>query len=172
MIKLLGAALILLSTSIIGFRTAKSFADRPRQIRRLRTSLSLLETEIIYGSRRLDQVCEHIARREKKPIGILYQRCTEYLKGLDGVSTYECWKKAVDEVWPETAMKAPEREVLIDFGKTLGISNREDQLANLARVKSNLQVEENQAREEQTRYEKMCKSLGILAGALIVILIY
>ena len=62
--------------------------------------------------------------------------------------------------------------MIIDFGKTLGIFDREDQLAHLARTQTHLEVEEGRAREEQERYEKMCKSLGILGGALIVILIY
>lgn len=78
----------------------------------------------------------------------------------------------MEETWPLMSLKEPEREILIDFGKTLGVSNREDQLTHLARVRTNLEVEENQARDEQLRYEKMCRSLGILGGALIVILIY
>ncbi|PTX53916.1 stage III sporulation protein AB [Melghirimyces profundicolus] len=172
MIKLLGACFILLSTSAIGFRIARAYADRPRQIRRMRGALSLLQTEITYGSRRLDRICEQIAKREKDPVRSLYTRTAHYLKTLDGVSTFECWKRAVEETWPSTALKNPEKEVLIDFGKTLGISDREDQLSHLVRARTNLEVEESQAREEQMRYEKMCKSLGVLAGALIVILIY
>lgn len=172
MIKLLGACLILLSTSAFGFRKSRAFAERPRQIRQMRGALSLLRTEISFGSRRLDRICEQIGRREQEPVRFLYARCAEYLKALDGVSTFECWKRAVEETWPMTALKQPEREVMIDFGKTLGISDREDQLAHLARTQTNLEVEESRAREEQERYEKMCKSLGVLGGALIVILIY
>ncbi|WP_246258847.1 stage III sporulation protein SpoIIIAB [Kroppenstedtia pulmonis] len=170
--KLLGAVLILLSTTTTGFRFAKGYADRPRQIRQLRTALSLLETEVTYGLRRLDQVCEQISIREESPIRDLFGRCSEHLRQMDGVSTYECWKKAVDETWMQTAMKRAEKEIIVDFGKTLGVSDREDQLANLNRAQHNLQVEENRARDDQVRYEKMCKSLGILAGALIIILIY
>jgi stage III sporulation protein AB len=172
MLKLLGAILILGSTTGAGFRTARHFADRPRQIRQVRHSLSLLETEITYGARRLDDVCEQIASREKGPVRELFHRCSEHLRHRDGISTFSCWKQAVEEVWPQTSMKSSEREILLDFGKTLGVSDREDQLQHLARVQANLQVEEAQARDEQSRYEKMCKSLGILGGALIVLLMY
>src|SRR5699024_2103188 len=123
-------------TSAIGFHIAKNFADRPRQIRQIRGALSLLQTDIVYGSRRLDRICEQIAAREKDPVQFLFARCAEYLQHLDGVSTFECWKRSVDETWPRTAMREPEREVLTDFGKTLGISDREDQLAHLARVQT------------------------------------
>ncbi|MFC4078232.1 stage III sporulation protein SpoIIIAB [Salinithrix halophila] len=172
MLKLIGASLILLSSSAVGFRVARAYAERPRQIRQLLVSLSLLETEISYGSRRLDAVCEHLSRREREPARSLFGRCAEYLHTLDGVSTFECWKQSVEETWPYTSMKEPEKEVLIDFGKTLGVSDRADQLQHLHRTQSNLSAEESRAREEQARYEKMCRSLGVLAGALIVILIY
>jgi stage III sporulation protein AB len=67
-------------------------------------------------------------------------------------------------------MGVPEREVMIDFGKTLGLSDRQDQLQHLRMAVANLKVEEDHARDEQVRYEKMCKTLGFLAGALLVIL--
>lgn len=37
---------------------------------------------------------------------------------------------------------------------------------------AHLKAEEQHARDDQARYEKMCKSLGILGGALLVILMY
>jgi stage III sporulation protein AB len=171
-IKLMGAVCILFASTAAGFLRAKRYADRPRQIRQLRSSLSLLQTEITYGSRRLDHVCKQIAQREPGPIGRLFERAGTYMGKLDGASTFECWREAVLEIWPDTVLKEPEKQVLIDFGKTLGISDRDDQLQNLRRVQVALETEESQAREEQERYEKMCRSLGVLAGALIVILIY
>ncbi|MDR6224661.1 stage III sporulation protein SpoIIIAB [Desmospora profundinema] len=172
MIKLVGAAFILFASTAAGFLTAKRYADRPRQIRQLRSALSLLQTEITFGSRRLDRVCSDIAHREPGPIGSLFGRAGTYMERLDGASTFECWQQAVLEVWPHTVLKDPEKQVLIDFGKTLGISDRDDQLQNLRRVQKALEKEETDARDEQSRYEHMCRSLGVLGGALIVILIY
>lgn len=170
MLKMIGAVLILLSTTLTGFRIARRYAERPRQIRQLRQALSLLETDIAYGSRTLVEAFRVIGKREREPIASLFSSCVRYLETLDGASTYQCWKKAVEETWPRTVMGAPEREVMIDFGKTLGLSDRQDQLQHLKMAIANLNVEENHAREEQVRYEKMCKTLGFLAGALLVIL--
>lgn len=170
MLKLIGAVLILFSTTLTGFRVARRYAERPRQIRQLRQALSLLETDIAYGSRTLVDAFALIARREREPIASLFSICVRYLETLDGASTYQCWKKAVEETWPHTAMKTPEREVMVDFGKNLGLSDRQDQLQHVKMVIANLEVEESHARDEQVRYEKMCKTLGFLSGALLVIL--
>ena len=168
MLKLIGAVLILISTTMTGFRIARRYAERPRQIRQLRQALSLLETDIAYGSRTLTEAFRWIGKREREPVASLFSSCVRYLETLDGASTYQCWKKAVEETWPHTAMGVPEREVMIDFGKTLGLSDRQDQLQHLRMAVANLKVEEDHARDEQVRYEKMCKTLGFLAGALLV----
>ena len=120
MLKMVGACMILLSTTAFGFRKARAYAERPRQIRQMRGALSLIRTEISFGSRRLDQICEQIGHREKEPVRSLYTRCAQYLREMDGVSTFECWKRAVEETWPATELKQPEKEVIIDFGKTWG----------------------------------------------------
>lgn len=172
MLKLSGALLLMLSASSVGFLAAWKYAERPRQIRRLRQALALLETDISYGFRPLDEACTLIARREREPLVGFFAGCAHYLQTLDGASTFQCWKRAVEETWPKTAMKDPEQEILLDLGKTLGGSDRADQRHHLMLAMSNLRVEENEAREEQARYEKMCKSLGVLSGLLLVILMY
>lgn len=172
MFKLLGACLILLATTWIGFEISRSYRDRPKQIRQLRSALSLLETEIGYGIRPLAQACHEISLRSEEPIGQIFGQSAKHLKNLDGISTYQCFEKAIEQVWKQTALKESEKAILLDFSSTLGISDREDQLQHVERAKANLEVEEQKAREEQQQYEKMVKTLGILTGALIVILIY
>ena len=46
-------------------------------------ALSLIRTEISFGSRRLDQICEQIGHREKEPVRSLYTRCAQYLREMD-----------------------------------------------------------------------------------------
>jgi stage III sporulation protein AB len=69
-------------------------------------------------------------------------------------------------------MKLPEQEVMLQLGHVLGLSDRSDQVKHLRLAVSQLQAEEVDAREEQRKYEKMWKSLGVLIGGLIVILMY
>ena len=68
-------------------------------------------------------------------------------------------------------MKAAEQSALIRLGATLGISDREDQIKHLRLAMQQLKAEEDAARDDQARYEKMWKSLGVLIAALVVILI-
>lgn len=172
MIKIIGACFIILASSWIGFEIARSYRERPQQIRQLRSALSLLETEIGYGVRPLAAACKQIALRTQGFVSTLFARCEENLNRMDGASTYQCFKQAIDHEWKNTAMKEPEKRILLDLSATLGISDRENQLHHLAMAKTNLEIEEKKARDEQMQYEKMFKTIGVLAGTLIVLLIY
>ena len=69
-------------------------------------------------------------------------------------------------------MKVSEQEVVRQLSYTLGTSDRQDQLGHLSMAVRQLESEEAAAREDQARYEKMYRSLGLLCGAFIVILFY
>ena len=58
-------------------------------------------------------------------------------------------------------MKKNEQAVLIRLGSTLGISDKEDQMKHMHLALLQLKAEEDAARDDQGRYEKMWKSLGV-----------
>lgn len=164
--------MLLFATTGIGFLLAARFAARPKQIRRLIGALAILESEINYGSRKLSDACTSIAVRDIPSVSSLFRLMSIRLTTMDGEATYDCLNMAVQEWWPTTALKSSEKEVFLQFCKTLGSSDRSDQLTHLDLAKQNLQVEEQKAREEQFQYEKMVRTLGVLAGALLIILLY
>jgi stage III sporulation protein AB len=172
MMKLMGACFVITTSTWIGFQLAKLIADRPKQIRQLCAALSMLETEIGYGTRPLLQACAQIGERDLGVISRLFQACRDHLAQMDGASTYECFRQAIVSEWKSTAMKRAEQSILLNLCQTLGMSDREDQLHHLALAFTHLEVEERKALEEQKQYEKMYKTVGVLTGALIVLLMY
>ncbi|MBA4600899.1 stage III sporulation protein SpoIIIAB [Thermoactinomyces mirandus] len=172
MLKLLGAVLIILTTSWIGFQLATEFRMRPRQIQELRSSLALLKTEIDYGTRPLAEACDRIAEAAGSSLSQLFQKFSRNLRTLDGKSTYECLRLAIESEWRKTAMGKEEKGIILKLCQVLGGSNRSDQLHHLEIAAENLLMEEQKARVEQEKYEKMIKTFGILSGVLLVILMY
>ncbi|MBN6186025.1 stage III sporulation protein AB [Aneurinibacillus sp. BA2021] len=172
MFKLLGASLIILAGTLIGMQLGGYLAHRPLQIRQLRTGLALLETEITYGARPLPEALSSIARRLAGPGASLFARAAELFVEETEWTADECWRRAVQQVWPGTALKGPEKDIVLQLGRVLGQSDREDQRKHIRLACTNLEHEESSARENQQRYEKMCRSLGVLSGILLVILLY
>ncbi|XEC92855.1 stage III sporulation protein SpoIIIAB [Paenibacillus tarimensis] len=170
MIKIIGAMLVLFAGGMIGFQQAARFAARPRQLRQLGFAVSQLETEIGYGYTPLPDALIRAVKTLSEPVAGLFIRAAALLEDAKGLSFNECWEQAVKEHWQHTAMRENEKAVLLRLGSSLGISDREDQLKHLRLALLQLKSEEDAARDDQARYEKLSKSLGILAAALIVIL--
>ena len=74
------------------------------------------------------------------------------------------------ENWKLAAFQQTEFEILQQFGETLGQHDRESQ-QNIFAYVLHIWREEEEAKALQLQYEKMIKSLGVLAGLLIVILL-
>lgn len=172
MIKLIGALCIIFAGTMLGFYQALRLTERPRQIRQSIQAFLRLETEIQYGFAPLPDALRSVAATLTGPLSQLLLQAAEGLSDGEGGSARESWQRAVERCWANTAMKRPEREVFLRLGATLGISGREDQTKHLRLAVSQLQAEEASASEEQRRYAKMWRSLGLLAGTLIVILMY
>ncbi|MFC3768279.1 stage III sporulation protein SpoIIIAB [Paenibacillus sp. GCM10012303] len=172
MVKLLGAVLILAAATLYGFARASVYARRPRQIRQLIHALQRLETEMTYGFTPLPEALLRIADQLEPQIAALFRSAAEPLSTQSGITAGESFRDALNVCWKQTALSSNEREILSQMSYTLGISDRTDQAKHLRLAVTLLQAEEQNAWDEQRRYEKMWKSLGVLAGAFVVILMY
>lgn len=172
MFKMLGAVLIITAATLAGWIQAKQYASRPNQIRKLILALRRLQTEIMYGFTPLPDALERIGGQSGEPIRSIFRSAAESMKPGGNRTAQESLHAAVESGWRHTAMKAAEKDVLLQLSYTLGTSDRNDQLGHLETAVRQLESEEAAAREDQARYEKMFKSLGLLCGAFIVILFY
>lgn len=171
MLKLIGALMIMLSGTFLGMYKANLFASRPKQIRELVLIFQRLLTEINYSYSPLADALHKIGSQASKPLGRLFIAAAEHMNSPKGHSASESFHYAVDKYWSQTAMKQPEKDVILQLSLSLGTSDREEQNKHITLAIQQLNHEEITAREDQLKYEKMSRSLGLLVGALIVILI-
>ncbi|BAB06515.1 stage III sporulation protein SpoIIIAB [Halalkalibacterium halodurans] len=167
--KLLGAIFILMATTWAGFELARRLHERPRQLRQLKVALQSLEAEMVYGLTPLAEATGHIAAQMPKPVSYLFEHFSYRLKEKEE-TVYDAWEAAINETWKYTALLASEREVILQFGATLGQHDREQQQKQVRLTLAHLEREEGEARDKQYRYERMMKSLGVLAGLLIILM--
>ncbi|SHE45823.1 stage III sporulation protein AB [Seinonella peptonophila] len=172
MLKLVGSFITVLTSTWLGFHLAMQVRQRPKQIRQLLTAFSLLRSEIQYGNRPLFEICKLISVREIDKIADIFRFSYEELQKNEGDTTYHCFHKAIRQVWGQTSLKGTEKEIFLDLCSVLGRSDRLDQIQHIDRAKEQLQVVEEKARLEQEQYEKMFRTMGVLGGVLVVILLY
>jgi stage III sporulation protein AB len=170
MVKIIGAVLIMIATTWAGFETARQLSERPRQLRALRSALQALEVEIMYGHTPLHEASRRIAVQIANPLALFFEKFAQKLVETE-TTVRDAWEEVLEEVWGMTALKNSELEIMKQFGETLGRHDRLSQQKQIHLASTHLEREENEARDIQAKYEKMAKSVGFLAGMLLIILL-
>src|SRR5690606_5116679 len=83
----------------------------------------------------------------------------------------EAWEFSLQEIWKKTALKKAELDILLQFGENLGRHDLEQQQKQIRLALTHLEREEKEAEEIQKSYGRMYRSLGILAGLLLTLLL-
>lgn len=172
MIKLIGAVFVIFAGTMLGFYQSLQLISRVRQIRQTIQALQRLETEILYGYTPLPEALAGIAASIQGPVSGLFAGAAEGLAAGNADTVQTSWSQSMATGWSHTAMKRNEREALLALGSVLGRSDRTDQAKHLRLTVGVLQAEEAAAGEDNRRYGTMWRSLGLLSGVLIVILMY
>lgn len=167
--KWIGAIILLCATTWGGFEFAQRLNNRPKQIRQLKNALQVLEAEILYGHSPVIEACQIVAKQVPVPLSWFFKEFSEKLEKSNS-PLHEVWEECVKQYWPMCALGDGEKEIMRQFGQTLGQHDFAGQQKHIRLALSHLERELEDAQEQQQRYSKMVKSLGFLSGLLIVLL--
>ncbi|WP_168198274.1 stage III sporulation protein SpoIIIAB [Crassaminicella thermophila] len=170
-VKTIFSIIIIVATAAIGYIFSYGYVQRLQQLKNLYLSFQLLETEIIYSSNPLPIAMERVGKKSNKYICNIFNDTYKILNSKIGYSIEEAWNKAINDNLMKTSLNNEDKEILIDFGKNLGFTDKENQIKNFQLVYLQLQKQQKIAEQLKMKNEKMCKSLGVLIGIAIVIVL-
>jgi stage III sporulation protein AB len=170
-IKIIGSVLLICATSAIGFSLAADCSKRPKVLRELQVLLQIFENEISYLSNLLAESFERIYEGSKTDASLLFKEAAANLS-ISGITADTAWEKAVRENSSKLGLNKEDQSILITFGKMLGNSDLEGQLHNINLVSSQLKLQELKAEEMRQKNEKMYRSLGVLSGLAITVVLF
>lgn len=171
-IKLVGAALVVLSCGYAGLLVAYRFRARPVELRYLRVALQVLETEIAYAATPLPEVLGKLAGRFPAPVGLLWETTGRLLQDGRGRSMGEVWSISLDYFSRFSALTGEDLDILLQFGFDLGNSSKAEQVKNLRLTGEQLRLQEEKAEQERQKNERLWRALGFLGGLAVVFTIF
>ncbi|WP_068671909.1 stage III sporulation protein SpoIIIAB [Oceanobacillus sp. Castelsardo] len=166
----IGALLLIITTTWLGFDWSNRLSNRPKQIRQIKNALQILEAEIVYSQLPLREAFINISKQIPEPTRSFFEEIGLSLQDKN-IDFYIIWKEKVDVLIRNSSLAGNEREILYQFGRTIGQHDFYQQQKHIQLTLSHLERELEDAREEQYKYSKMAKSLGFLAGLFIVLLL-
>ncbi|WP_117156542.1 stage III sporulation protein SpoIIIAB [Paraliobacillus quinghaiensis] len=168
--KWIGALLLLIATTWVGFELANQLNNRPKQIRQLKNALQIVEAEIVYSQAPLEEAFRIVAKQIPNPIASFFQAISqELLQQTADLPTI--WEEEIARFFPNLALGNDEKELMQQFGRTLGQHDITQQKKHIQLAFTHLDRALEEAQDNQQRYGRMVKSLGFLTGLFIVLLL-
>lgn len=133
----------------------------------MKKALNFFETKLEYTHEPLKDIFIDISNTTKREVGSIFKIAGIKMKEF---SAKEVWEYSVDI--SQTALKKDDLNIIKDFGKTLGQTDLQGQLSKTKLTLQFLdkQIEESQI--EENKNKKLYKTLGVLTGmGLVIILI-
>lgn len=162
---------IFLICSCLGFLYGERYSLRLKGLNSILETLRLLEMEILVFANPLPYALENVSGRVSREFGEILNM----LKGqLNFNQTGDLYTSFVD-VSPELKRRYNLRDedinAFLSIGKVIGKSSRTDQERQFNHIQGQLELLISEAREERKRNGKMYRSLGVLTGLGMIIIL-
>lgn len=169
-IKIIGLIIIFITCAGIGFVLSSYLSKRVNELRELQSHLLILENEIGFMSRVLSEAFFNSSKSNSN-ISKLFIKVSEYMRNYE-TSANEALKRGIEEMKATLCLNAEDIKILKNFGGILGNSDVDGQKKNIKMTIELLKIQEEKAEEDKKSHGKMYKSLGMLTGIALVVILF
>lgn len=171
MIKMLGAILVLISTYAIGSLLALQIKEREKWLRDIKMSVFLLMGELEYNQMPLAEALELTGRRHGGRLETFFKTAAEELRKKEGISVKEIWQQKSKEALKDSPLLKEQREEFSELGLYFTEADREARKKSVEFYLSRLEEDLKGLRENGADKAYLCRTLGMLGGIFILILV-
>lgn len=171
-LKLLGSLFIIISSGFIGFEYSRKYIERLNNLIYIQNCIQILETEVVYASNPIPNALENLYIKGNKKVSFLFKDIKEYLLNNKDKSLFDSFKHNLEISKNKLFLQDDDIEIILSLGRTLGISDVFDQKKHFKTTIMNLEINQQNARENKDKNAKMYRSLGLLFGTALVLILY
>ena len=169
MIKIIGCAVILGASTMVGFIYSERLKYRVFQLNEVERAIHQLQNEITYVHALLPDAFKSVAQKSRNPIKELFNKTGELLSGNEYDNVYEAMNSAMNTIESGLNLNCDDINVILDLSKTLGESDIEGQKNMFTLTIGNLKKQIKMSEEFMKKNIKMYRYLGFSFGAMLVI---
>lgn len=166
-IRLAGAILVILGCGSVGFRIAAAYCYEEKILRQLLNALDYMQCELQYRLTPLPDLCRSVGAAAKGKIGEVFARFAEELDAQitpDVSNCMECVLLSCENL-PRMSLQA-----LQHLGRSLGRFDLDGQLLGLEATRRTCRESLEELTQDKPLRLRSYKTLGLCAGAALVIL--
>ena len=165
-VKILIYSFIFLSCSLIGILISKKYVNRVNELREFKNALNMFKTKIKYTYEPLPEIFAEISENIDSSIAIVFKIASEK---MEICTAGEAWNLALK--FEDLSIDEEDRNVLKNLSKLLGKTDIQGQLNQIEMTSDFLDKQIRKAENQKDKNEKLYRTLGMLLGMAIVIIL-
>lgn len=157
---------IFTSSSYVGILFSRKYSNRVNELKDFKNAFNIFKTKLKYTYAPLDEIFMDISKSIRSVVGITFLDICNNMKIQDAT---ESFNNAIDIA--NLNLTVEDKETIKNLSKLLGKTDMEGQLSQIDLCLSFLNVQIEKAEKEREKNEKLYKTLGIITGLGIVIVL-
>lgn len=171
MLKIAGLICMIAGGAGVGYSMSVQVGRRYHQLQELQRMAAFLMGEITYGNTPLPDGMEQIGKRLEEPFSSFMKKLSMELRAANPVSLQEIFDRLVWQELKATALTPKDLEMLSRLGKSLGYLDRDMQIRTMKLYETELIQEMQDTHHGMAEKKKLCRTLGIMGGLFLAILL-
>ena len=172
MLKGAGLFLIILSGTGLGLCECRNLMKKEQALEKILRMVILLKGEIRYGNASLYDACTGASAKLSDEYGVFLRAVADEIRRRSGESFGEIFRSCACRHLDHLKLGKEEREKLFSLGEHLGYLDLDMQMKELELFETDLEYSLEKMRKELPEKKKVYKSLGILLGILLAVVIW
>lgn len=157
---------IILICSYLGLEKSKNYSKRVEELQRIKNGLNFFKSKIEFTYEPVKDILEGISNSVYQNEENIFYKAKQYMT-KNNVNI--AWNNAVDE---ETKISKEDKDILKMFGKLLGKTDKKGQISEIDLSLNFIEKQIQKAESEKNKNAKLYKSLGVLIGCGITIILW
>lgn len=150
----------------LGNSKANQYVNRLRELVSIKSALNILENKIKFTQSPLEEIFKNIAENcSEKNIKNIFQ----VLSIKQEINIHKSWENTINLI--ESNLNIEDKKILIDMGKVLGTTDVDGQVSNIKITSSFIDRQIQKAEQEKNKNVKLFRTLGIVSGLTIIIIL-
>ena len=167
MLRLIGCAMLLCSSTALGFGAANILKERANELADLISSLRMAELEISERKTPLQKLLGKAASETTGKVNLFFTLCESRLRKGEDDEFSKIWTEAADAA--EMHISQQENMILCSVGNVLGRYDADSQCYVLKTAREELISAHEEAKELSARMGRVYRMLGLTAGSVLAI---
>lgn len=154
-------------STAIGLAISKTYENRVVELKEFKNILNIMKTKIKFTYEPLAEIFKQISNNNETNVEKIFGQMANQINYFQ---TRTVWENCIQEA--DISINQEDKDVLKKLGKLLGQTDVEGQVSEIEVTENFLNMQIDKAEEEKKKNQKLYKTLGIVAGLTLVIVLF